>query len=81
MNHRHRAGLARWLPILDWAALQRQVAGEDLLAAIIVALMLIPQALVETRQPVETRHLRAFGDSRLKQTWWRQRQEEARWKR
>ncbi len=46
MNQQHRAGLARWLPILDWGRRYNgELLGEDLLAATIVALMLIPQAL------------------------------------
>ena len=46
MNQQHRVGLARWLPILDWGRRYNgKWLGEDLLAAVIVALMLIPQAL------------------------------------
>ncbi|MCK2042859.1 sulfate permease [Chromohalobacter sp. TMW 2.2308] len=46
MNQQHQVGLARWLPILDWGRRYNgKWLGEDLLAAVIVALMLIPQAL------------------------------------
>ncbi|WP_018409837.1 SulP family inorganic anion transporter [Methyloversatilis thermotolerans] len=39
-------GLARWLPILDWGArYDRATLSADLLAALIVTLMLIPQSL------------------------------------
>src|SRR5690625_1551027 len=38
--------LQRWLPILDWAPhYNREQLGGDLLAAVIVTLMLIPQSL------------------------------------
>ncbi|WFF41363.1 sulfate permease [Salinicola endophyticus] len=41
-----RRGWARWLPILDWGRhYHAGLLGQDLLASIIVALMLIPQAL------------------------------------
>lgn len=41
-----RRGLARWLPILDWGPrYDRATFGADLLAAVIVTLMLIPQSL------------------------------------
>lgn len=40
------SGLARWLPILAWAPrYDRPTFGADLLAAVIVTLMLIPQSL------------------------------------
>lgn len=40
------SGLARWLPILGWAPrYDRPAFGADLLAAVIVTLMLIPQSL------------------------------------
>jgi sulfate permease, SulP family len=39
-------GVARWLPILDWGREYRgQTLASDLLAAVIVTLMLIPQSL------------------------------------
>ncbi|WP_374338544.1 SulP family inorganic anion transporter [Methyloversatilis sp.] len=39
-------GLARWLPILEWGRrYDRATFGADLLAAVIVTLMLIPQSL------------------------------------
>jgi SulP family sulfate permease len=39
-------GLARYLPILDWGRdYDRETAGHDLLAAVIVTIMLIPQSL------------------------------------
>lgn len=45
MNQPHKAGLARWLPVFDWSRRYNdQWLGADLLAAVIVALMLIPQA-------------------------------------
>ncbi|MCZ8152664.1 MAG: sulfate permease [Rhodobacteraceae bacterium] len=40
------ASLARWLPILDWGRrYDRATLGSDLLAAVIVTIMLIPQSL------------------------------------
>ena len=40
------APLARWLPILDWGRrYDRATLGSDLLAAVIVTIMLIPQSL------------------------------------
>ncbi|RKQ96264.1 SulP family sulfate permease [Kushneria sinocarnis] len=45
MQHDKR-GLRRWLPILDWGRrYDAGTLGDDLLAALIVTLMLIPQAL------------------------------------
>lgn len=41
-----RVPLARWLPILDWGRrYDRATLGSDLLAAVIVTIMLIPQSL------------------------------------
>lgn len=46
MSGRGLSGLTRWLPILAWGRhYDRKIFGEDLVAAAIVTLMLIPQAL------------------------------------
>ncbi len=43
---RSRGALARWLPLAGWLAqYDRQSLGRDLLAAVIVSVMLVPQAL------------------------------------
>ncbi len=45
-NIRSRGALARWLPLAGWLAqYDRQSLGRDLLAAVIVSVMLVPQAL------------------------------------
>jgi SulP family sulfate permease len=45
-NARSRGALARWLPLAGWLAqYDRQSLGRDLLAAVIVSVMLVPQAL------------------------------------
>jgi Sulfate permease family len=42
----HPAGLARYFPILDWGRrYDRDALANDLIAAVIVTIMLIPQSL------------------------------------